>query len=124
MLIDERIEELTEKGAKQLLRGALEEIAGRLSCETCAMHVVCWEEASEDDCMRQVLVMLAVPRQDETEEDEETDEPDGDVTIRYNPETMKIEEQEKRLTLGVRRLEKFQHNHYIPLRRNFQWTSM
>ena len=91
MPVDERIEELTEKGAKQLLRGAVEEIAGRLSCETCAMRIVCGKEASEDDCMRQVLVMLAVPRLDE-ETDEETDEPGGDATIRYNPETMKIEE--------------------------------
>lgn len=92
MLIDERIEELTEGGAKQLLRRAVEEIAGRLSCETCAMRIVCGKEASEDDCMRQVMVMLAVPRQDETDEDEEVEEPGGDVTIRYNPETMKIEE--------------------------------
>lgn len=90
MLIDERIEELTEGGAKQLLRRAVEEIAGRLSCETCAMRIVCGKEASEDDCMWQVMVMLAVPRQDETDEDE-ADEPGGDVTIRYNPETMKIE---------------------------------
>ena len=72
MLIDERIEELTEKGAKKILRRAVEEIAGRLSCETCAMRIACGREASEDDCMRQVLVMLAVPRQDETDEDEGT----------------------------------------------------
>lgn len=49
MLIDERIEELTEKGAKKILRRAVEEIAGRLSCETCAMRIVCGKEASEDD---------------------------------------------------------------------------
>lgn len=91
MIIDERIGELTERGAKELLRRAVEEIAGRLSCETCAMRIVCGKEASEDDCMRQVLVMLAIPRQDETDEDEaDAEEQDEEGTILYDPETMRL----------------------------------
>lgn len=91
MIIDERIGELTERGAKELLRRAVEEIAGRLSCETCAMRIVCGKEASEDDCMRQVLVMLAVSRQDETDEDEaDAEEQDEEGTILYDPETMRL----------------------------------
>lgn len=91
MLIDERIGELTEKGAKELLHRAVEEIAGRLSCETCAMRIVCGKEASEDDCMWQVLVMLAVPRQDETDEDgADAEEQDKEGTILYDPETMRV----------------------------------
>lgn len=87
MLIDERIEELTEKGAKKILRRAVEEIAGRLSCETCAMRIVCGKEATEGDCMRQVLVMLAAPRMNEEDDaDEERDE----GIVHYDPETMRV----------------------------------
>jgi hypothetical protein len=89
MLIDERIQELTEGGAKQLLRKAVEEIAGRLSCDMCAMHTVCGRDATDDDCMRQVLVMLAVPGADE-EEDAEEDPEKG--VIYYDKDTMQIEE--------------------------------
>ena len=87
MLIDERIQELTEGGAKKLLRRAVDEIAGRLSCEMCAMRTVCGRDATEDDCMRQVLVMLAVPRM--KEEDDADEEPEEGV-IHYDPETMKV----------------------------------
>lgn len=90
MLIDERIEELTEKGAKKILRRAVEEIAGRLSCETCAMRIVCGREASEGDCMWQVLGMLTVPRQDETDEDEAIAEEQDEGIVRYDPETMRV----------------------------------
>ena len=89
MLIDERIQELTEDGAKKLLRRAVEEIAGRLSCEMCAMRTVCGRDATEDDCMRQVLVMLAVPRMNE--EDDADEEPEEGV-IYYDKDTMQIEE--------------------------------
>ena len=89
MMIDERIQELTEGDAKKLLRRAVEEMAGRLSCEMCAMRTACGKDATEDDCMRQVLVMLAVPRMNE--EDEETDEPEKGV-IYYDTETMRIED--------------------------------
>ena len=89
MLIDERIEELTEGGAKKILRRAVEEIAGRLSCETCAMRIAFGREASEDDCMRQVLVMLAVPGMDD--EDDADEEPKKGV-IYYDKDTMQIEE--------------------------------
>lgn len=96
MLIDERIQELTEGGAKKLLRRAVDEIAGRLSCEMCAMRTVCGRDATKDDCMRQVLVMLAVPGLDEeayeVEEvykDDADEEPEEGV-IYYDPETMRI----------------------------------
>lgn len=89
MMIDERIQELTEDGAKKLLRRAVDEIAGRLSCEMCAMRTVCGRDATDDDCMRQVLVMLAVPGTDE-EEDEEEDPEKG--VIYYDKDTMQIEE--------------------------------
>ncbi len=89
MLIDERIQELTEDGAKKLLRRAVEEIAGRLSCEMCAMRTVCGRDATEDDCMRQVLVMLAVPRMNE--EDDADEEPEEGV-IYYDKDTMQIED--------------------------------
>lgn len=87
MQIDERIQELTEGGAKKLLRRAVDEIAGRLSCEMCAMRTVCGRDATEDDCMRQVLVMLAVPRMNE--EDDADEEPEEGV-IYYDPEKMRI----------------------------------
>ena len=89
MLIDERIQELTEGGAKKLLRRAVDEIAGRLSCEMCAMRTVCGRDATDDDCMRQVLVMLAVPGADE-EGDVEEDPEKG--VIYYDKDTMQIEE--------------------------------
>ena len=88
MMIDERIQELTEDGAKKLLRRAVDEIAGRLSCEMCAMRTVCGRDATDDDCMRQVLVMLAVPGADE--EDAEEDPEKG--VIYYDKDTMQIEE--------------------------------
>ena len=87
MLIDERIQELTEGGAKKLLRRAVDEIAGRLSCEMCAMRTVCGRDATDDDCMRQVLVMLAVPRNDD--EDDADEEPEEGV-IYYDKTTMQI----------------------------------
>ena len=90
MLIDERISELTEDGAKMLLRRAVEDIADRLSCEACVMRAVCGKEASGDDCMRQVLVMLAVPKAEDEDADQE-EEP-KEAIIRYDPETMQIEE--------------------------------
>lgn len=90
MLIDERISELTEDGAKMLLRRAVEDIADRLSCEACVMRAVCGKEASGDDCMRQVLVMLAVPRAEDDDADQD-DEP-KEATILYDPKTMQIEE--------------------------------
>jgi len=89
MLIDERIQELTEGGAKKLLRRAVDEIAGRLSCEMCAMRTVCGRDATDDDCMRQVLVMLAVPGNDD--EDDADEEPEKGV-IYYDKTTMQIEE--------------------------------
>jgi len=89
MMIDERIQELTEDGAKKLLRRAVDEIAGRLSCEMCAMRTVCGRDATDDDCMRQVLVMLAVPGADEDEDEEE--DPEKGV-IYYDKDTMQIEE--------------------------------
>ena len=88
MLIDERIQELTEGGAKKLLRRAVDEIAGRLSCEMCAMRTVCGRDATDDDCMRQVLVMLAVPGNDD--EDDADEEPEKGV-IYYDKTTMQIE---------------------------------
>lgn len=39
--------------------------------------------------MRQVLVMLAVPRQDETDEDEANAEEQDEGIVFYDPETMK-----------------------------------
>lgn len=89
MVIDERIQELTEGGAKKLLRRAVEEIAGRLSCEMCAMRTVCGKDATNDDCMRQVLVLLAVPRMDD--EDDVEEDPEKGV-IYYDKSTMQIEE--------------------------------
>lgn len=94
MMIDERIQELTEGGAKKLLRRAVDEIAGRLSCEMCAMRTVCGKEATEDDCMRQVLVLLAVPTSEDTVDDEELEdaaEAPEEGVIYYNKDTMKIE---------------------------------
>ena len=94
MLIDKRIEELTKKGAKKLLRRAVEVIAERMECHACAMKIVCGEDQSEDDCMQQVLVLLAVPTIEDEEgkngEEAET-VPNGDATICDDPKTMKIE---------------------------------
>ena len=94
MLIDERIQELNAAGAKKLLRRAVEVIASRMECHACAMKIVCGSEASEDDCMRQVLVLLAVPTSEDTVDDEEPEDaavaPEEGV-IYYNKDTMKIE---------------------------------
>ena len=110
MLIDERIEELTEKGAKQLLRRAIEHVAGRMVCSTCAMQMVCGNGATEDDCMRQVLVMLAVPTAkdaadecaeekaeaedagEEAEAEDAEEAPEEPNVIFYDPVKMKIVE--------------------------------
>lgn len=89
MLIDERIQELTEGGAKKLLRRAVDEIAGRLSCEMCAMRTVCGRDATDDDCMRQVLVMLAVPGMDD---EDDADEEQEKGVIYYDKDTMQIED--------------------------------
>ena len=96
MLIDERIEDLTEEGAKQILHRAIEELATRYSCEACAMRPVCGKNATMADCMWQTLVMLSVPR---AEEDDDADRDDADqddepkeATILYDPKTMQIEE--------------------------------
>lgn len=94
MIIDERIQELTEDDAKKLLRRAVEEIAAGMACKNCAMRIVCGAEASEDDCMRQVLVLLAVPSANDADDEEEPQsesEPEERV-IYYDPETMQIEE--------------------------------
>ena len=111
MLIDERIEELTEKGAKQLLRRVIEHVAGRMVCSTCAMQIVCGNGATEDDCMRQVLVMLAVPTAkdaadesgdeaeaeaedagEEAEAEDAEESPEEPNVIFYDPVKMKIVE--------------------------------
>ena len=89
MLIDERIHELSEKGAKELLRRAVEEIAGRTDCGTCAMRLVCGQEATVDDCMRKVLTLLAVPEPEFIKE-EADEERDDAGAIFYNPKTMRI----------------------------------
>lgn len=94
MLIDERIQELTEGGAKKLLRRAVEVIAAEMACKNCAMRLVCGSETSEDDCMRQVLVLLAVPTSEDTVDDEEPEdaaEAPEEGVIYYNKDTMKIE---------------------------------
>ena len=89
MLIDERIQELTEDGAKKLLRRAVEVIADRMECHACTMRIVCGQERSEDDCMRQVLVLLAVPT---PEDEDDTDEEPEEGVIYYDKDTMQIED--------------------------------
>ena len=91
MLIDERIENLTEEGAKQILHRAIEELATRYSCEACAMRPVCGKNATMADCMRQTLVMLSMPRAEEDDGADQDDEP-KEATILSDPKTMQIEE--------------------------------
>ena len=62
MVIDEIIVDLPEKRAKGLLRMAIEEIAGRMACETCVARLVCGEELTEDGCMCRTLSFLEMKR--------------------------------------------------------------
>lgn len=62
MVIDEIIVDLPEKRAKGLLRMAIEEIAGRMACETCVARIVCGEEPTEDGCMCRTLSFLEAKR--------------------------------------------------------------
>lgn len=86
MVIDERIEELSEEVAKRLLRRAVEEIADGMACKNCAMKLVCGLEATEDDCMCRVYMLLGCQVKDKGEGEKRNDA----KTIFYDPKTMRI----------------------------------
>ena len=94
MLIDERIEDLSERDAKRLLREATEKLAERMACEACAMKIACGSEPTDDDCMHRVLSMLYVSAgmtmDPSISKPEDEEEQDNEGTILYDPETMQI----------------------------------
>lgn len=91
MLIDERIGELTERGAKAILRKAIGNIAERQTCGSCVMQIVCGEEASADKCMCNTLNMFSLlAKASAGEEPEKAKEPEDGRTILYDPETMRL----------------------------------
>ena len=93
MTIDERIDGLSPKEAKRLLREATEKLSDRMACKACAMKIACGSEPTDDDCMHRVLSMLYVAAgmtvRNPPSADEE--EPEKGV-IYYDKDTMQIED--------------------------------
>ena len=94
MLLDEKIKELSEADAKKILRRAVEVVAEKMVCESCAVRIVCGKEPTTDVCMCRVMTLLAVPKAEEVANEEEPTEAaegeDEGGVVYYDPETMKI----------------------------------